>query len=248
MTSATIRGLVLGAAALALGAGAASAGLFDKAKKYWGALESASPEGAALTRSEIAAGLREALKVGTGRVVARVGRSDGFNADPEIHIPLPATLAKVQSALQMVALAGLADDLEVRLNRAAEAASPRAKSIFWQAIADLTLEDVERIYDGPDDAATQYFRGKMSRPLAESMQPVVDESLAEAGAIRAYDGMMGEYRNLPFVPDVKADLTTYVLEKALDGLFLYLAREEAAIRRDPAKRTTEILTRVFGAT
>jgi hypothetical protein len=146
----------------------------------------------------------------------------------------------------MVGMAGLGDDLELRLNRAAEVASPKAKALFWRAIADMTLEDVKGIYDGPPDAATQYFRSKMSGSLAEGMQPVVDESLAEAGAIRAYDAMMGQYKNIPFVPDVRADLTTYVVGKAVDGLFFYLAREEAAIRENPAKRTTELLQRIFG--
>lgn len=222
--------------------------LLDAAKGLLGNVQEAKPGSGvgSLTNDEIAGGLREALRVGTERVVGQVGAVNGFNGDPEIHIPLPATLAKVQSALSMAGLSGLADDLELKLNRAAEAASPKAKEIFWQAITELTLEDVKGIYDGPKDAATKYFQKKTSRPLAESMQPVVDESLAEVGAVKAYDTMMGEYKSLPFVPDVKADLTTYVLEKALDGLFFYLAREEAAIRTNPAKRTTEILQRVFG--
>jgi len=87
----------------------------------------------------------------------------------------------------------------------------------------------------------------MTAPLADSMRPVVDSSLSEVGAIKAYDSMMGQYKSMPFVPDVKADLTGHVLEKALDALFLYLAREEAAIRENPAKRSTELLKKVFGA-
>jgi hypothetical protein len=87
----------------------------------------------------------------------------------------------------------------------------------------------------------------MTPPLAERMVPVVNDSLAEVGAIRSYDEMMGQYRAVPFVPDVKANLTEYVVEKAMDGLFHYVAQEEAAIRNNPAKRTTELLQRVFGA-
>jgi hypothetical protein len=86
----------------------------------------------------------------------------------------------------------------------------------------------------------------MTAPLSDAMRPVIDESLAEVGAIASYDRMMGEYRSLPFVPNAKANLTDYALGEALDGLFTYIAREEAAIRADPAKRTTEILQRVFG--
>jgi hypothetical protein len=208
-----------------------------------------SPSGgtSGLATDEIAAGLREALKVGTERVVNTVGKVDGFNANPEIHIPLPDSLRKVQSALKTVGMSQLADDLELKLNRAAEAAAPKAKAVFWDAIQGMSLDDVKRIYNGPKDAATQYFKTKMSGPLADSMRPVVDSSLSEVGAIKAYDTMMGQYKTLPFVPDVKANLTSYVLDKGLSALFLYLGREEAAIRENPAKRTTELLQKVFGA-
>ncbi len=201
----------------------------------------------ALGVGEIAAGLKEALKVGTERVVGTVGKENGFNNNSEIHIPLPDTLAKVQSTLRAVGASGMADDLELKLNRAAEAATPRAKKVFWDAITDMTLDDAKRIYNGPKDAATQYFKGKMSGPLTGSMRPVVDSTLSEVGAIKSYDSMMGKYKSMPFVPDVKADLTTHVLERALDALFLYLAREEAAIRENPVKRSTALLQKVFGA-
>ena len=187
------------------------------------------------------------MKVGTERVVGTVGKENGFNNNSEIHIPLPDTLAKVQSTLRAVGASGMADDLELKLNRAAEAATPRAKKVFWDAITDMTLDDAKRIYNGPKDAATQYFKGKMSGPLTGSMRPVVDSTLSEVGAIKSYDSMMGKYKSMPFVPDVKADLTTHVLERALDALFLYLAREEAAIRENPVKRSTALLQKVFGA-
>ncbi len=225
----------------------AQGSLFDQAKKALEGVTDAVPGGDVLSNAEVADGLREALRVGTERAVGQVGASDGYNADPEIHIPLPGSLKDVQSVLQGFGMAGLADDLELRLNRAAEAAAPEAEALFWQAIDDMTLEDVQGIYNGPDDAATRYFQGKMTPPLAERMVPVVNESLAEVGAIRSYDEMMGQYKAVPFVPDVKADLTEYVVEKAMDGLFHYVAQEEAAIRNNPAKRTTEILQRVFGA-
>jgi hypothetical protein len=142
-------------------------------------------------------------------------------------------------------MSAMLDDLEVRLNRAAEVATPKARDLFLQAIADMTLEDAKAIYSGPDDAATRYFQGKMSPPLAEEMSPIVQASLAQVGAVKAYDDVMGRYQALPFVPDAKADLSTYVVEKGMDGIFFYLAQQEAAIRQDPAKRTTELLRKVF---
>lgn len=239
-----VLGLLLVAAS---GPAAAQGSFFDQAKKALGGLTGGATGGGALSNAEIGDGLREALRVGTERVVGQVGALDGYNADPEIHIPLPGTLQKVQSVLKRVGMSGLADDLELRLNRAAEAAAPEAKQLFWQAIGEMTLEDVEAIYKGPDDAATRYFQRKMTPPLAERMKPVVNRSLADVGAVRSYDQMMAEYRAVPLVPDVKANLTEYVVGKAMDGLFHYVAQEEAAIRNNPAKRTTELLQRVFGA-
>jgi hypothetical protein len=110
----------------------------------------------------------------------------------------------------------------------------------------MTLDDAKRIYDGPDDAATQYFKKVASGDLAGVVKPVIDQALTEVGAIAAYDNMMGEYTKFPLVPDVKANLSDHTVTLALQGLFHYLAKEEEAIRNNPAKRTTEILSKVFG--
>lgn len=208
-----------------------------------------APQGqsdAPLSNFEIGQGLREALTVGAERVVGQLGAQDGFNLDPEIHIPLPETLRKVQETLSAVGMASLVDDLELRLNRAAEYATPRAKALFFEAIEAMTLDDVRNILGGPDDAATSYFQGQMQGPLSDEMRPLVDQALNEAGAIRAYDNVMGEYDDIPFMPDVKADLTQHVLELGIAGIFKYIAIEEAAIRNNPVERTTDILRRVFG--
>ncbi len=199
-----------------------------------------------LSDFEIGRGLREALTVGTERVVGRLGVVDGFNLDPAVHIPLPRTLQRVQDALGAVGLSGMVDDLETRLNRAAEIATPRAKALFFDAIEAMTLDDVRKILSGPDDAATRYFEGKMTNPLARAMRPIVDDALQDAGAVRAYDNVMGEYEALPLVPNLKADLTDHVLKLGIAGIFHYLAIEEAAIRNNPVKRTTELLRHVFG--
>lgn len=207
----------------------------------------ASSSGAAssLSTSEIAGGLRDALRVGAERVVATLGRTDGFNKSPDVHIPLPPSLQSVQSVLEKVGMGSIGNDLDLRLNRAAEAAVPKASGLFADAISKMTIDDARKILDGPKDAATQYFRSKMSAPLAAEMKPIVNDQLANVGAIAAYDKMMGQYKTVPFVPDVKANLTDYVLGKAIDGVFLYLGREEAAIRENPAARTTELLKKVF---
>ncbi len=236
--------------ALAAGPAAAQFGnLLDKAKEAMGSLSGGSSSGSAidaLSGSEISAGLKEALRIGTERVVGTLGKADGFNADPQIHIPLPDSLKTVQSALQAVGMGQLGQDLELKLNRAAEAATPKAQKLFVDAISEMTLDDAKKILDGPKDSATRYFEGKMTMPLKSEMRPIVGSTLSEVGAVQAYDAMMGQYGQLPFVPDVKANLTDYALDKALEGLFHYIAVEEASIRDNPAKRTTELLQKVFG--
>ncbi|RLC20692.1 MAG: DUF4197 domain-containing protein [Deltaproteobacteria bacterium] len=198
-----------------------------------------------LSIEEIGAGLKEALKVGSQNVVNQLGTTDGFNMDSNIHIPLPKSLENVKSLLDKVGMSYLFETLELKLNRAAEAATPKAKQLFFDAISQMTFEDVKEIYNGSDDAATQYFKSKMSPDLAQEMKPVIEQSLSEVGAVRAYDNMMKEYKSIPFVPDVKADLTNHVIEKGMDGIFYYMAKEEAAIRQNPVKRTTELLQKVF---
>lgn len=196
--------------------------------------------------TEVAAGLKEALRVGSGRVVDRLGRAGGFLHDPAIHIPLPEPLPRVQEALALVRMSGLADDLEARLNGAAETATSLAEPHFWGAIDTMTIDDALGILNGPLDSATRYFQGRMTPGLLRDMRPVVDGALAEAGAVQAYDRMMSNYRKIPFVPDLKAELRDHALQGTMAGIFHHVAKEEAAIRTDPAARTTDLLRRVFG--
>lgn len=199
-----------------------------------------------LTTSQIADGLKEALRVGSTTVVSNLGRKNGFNNDRVAHIALPENLNKVQNALKKIGYSHYLDDLELKLNRAAERATPRAKTIFFNAIKQMTWQDVKNIYHGPNDAATRYFQRTMTPPLKNDMRPVISKVLAEVGAIQSYERTVKKYQSLPFVPDVRADMTDYTINKTLDAIFYYLAKEEAAIRKDPAKRTTELLRQVFG--
>lgn len=199
-----------------------------------------------LSTSQIIEGLKEALRVGTETVVSRIGTVNGYFGDPAIHIPLPDKMRQAQSVLRKFGLSGLADEVEEKLNRGAEAAAPKTKEIIYNAISSMTLDDARGIYNGPDDAATQYFRKVSTAELMETVRPVMQETLRDVGALTAYDNLMSQYKALPLVPDIRTDLSEYATEMALEGLFHYLAIEEAAIRKDPVKRTTEILKTVFG--
>jgi len=243
--------LVIIATALVLPASQASAGwmietggLLDKAI---GSTPTSKTENAVatLSKSDMIAGLKDALRVGSENVVGQLGKSGGFSSDPKIHIALPENLQSVKSALGAVGMGSMMDDLELKLNRAAETATPKAKRIFGKAIKKMSFDDAKNILNGPKDAATQYFKGKMSKPLSDEMRPVVTKALSQAGAVQAYDAAMSEYSSLPFVPNVKANLTQHVLDLGLAGIFHYMAEEEAAIRTNPVKRTTDILQKVF---
>ncbi len=201
--------------------------------------------GAGLADSDIASGLKEALHVGTEKVVDQLGQSGGFLDDEAVRIALPGEIEQAKSALDAVGMGDMADDLEVRMNRAAEQAIPEAKDLFVTSIEEMSIDDARGILNGPDDSATQYFREKMSDPLSERMKPIVENALQEAGAVQAYDQLSGEYANLPFVGDLKGNLNDYVVGEGLDGLFHYVAVQEQEIRANPAARTTELLKSVF---
>jgi len=200
----------------------------------------------ALSIEDISAAFKQALTIGSEKVVARLGQADGFNADPTAHIPLPKNLKKVRKALEVVGLSSYADDLELKLNRAAEAATPVAKQLFIDSISTMSFDDVKKIYEGPEDSATRFFESRMSPALGAKMQPIVDSSLAEVGAIDAYDKLIKNYKDIPFVPDIKADLSAHVIQKGMTAIFHYIAEEEAAIRKDPVRQTSDLLQQVFG--
>lgn len=201
-----------------------------------------------LSIGEISSGLKEALRVGSSNVVSQLGVNDGFNADPLIHIPLPDSVKKIRNIAAKVGLQSSFDDLETKLNRAAETATPKAKKLLWNAIAQMTLQDAKGILSGPDDSATRYFQSKMSAPLSRAMEPIVTQAMSQVGVVQAYDQAVG--RLGPFataLPDYKTELTNHVIRLGMEGIFTYIAKEEAAIRHNPAKRVTAILRRVFGS-
>ncbi len=222
----------------------AEGGWWDRGKSLFDGFMG-SDSAAELTENEIAAGLREALRVGTDNVVTQLGQEGGYYNDPRAHIPLPESLNKARDTLARVGLSDTLDDLELRMNRAAEAAAPKARDLFIDAISDMSLDDVKAIYNGPEDAATRYFQSRMSQPLTEEFTPVVNDSLSQVGAISTYDNFISRYQQIPLMPDIKADLSEHVVDHAITAIFDYLAVEEAAIREDPAKRTTALLRKVF---
>jgi hypothetical protein len=201
---------------------------------------------APLDESTVAAGLREALRVGTERAVALTSQTDGFWGNPSLRIPLPSALEPMADALRALGLGGQVDELELAMNRAAERASSQAIDVFWAAIAQMTLRDAFDILNGDDTAATEYFRARTSDTLSARFRPLVDERMQQVGVYRIYEPLQSRYAALPFVTKPALELDAYVTDRALDGLFGMLAQEERRIREDPAARSSELLRRVFG--
>ncbi|MEQ8603759.1 MAG: DUF4197 domain-containing protein [Marivibrio sp.] len=250
LAAALLAAVPIASAALATAGPAAAQSWLDRAGDALKTLQgSSSSEGggdAGLSEARIIDGLKEALSVGADRVVADLGADGGFLDDPEVHIPLPDDLRRAQELLEGVGLGGYGDEVERRLNRGAEAAMPEAGQILASSIRQMTLEDARGILDGPDDAATQYFRRTAGGEIEATLKPIIRAELEQVGALTALDRMLGRYRTLPLVPDVTGDLTAHATSEATDALFLFLAREEAAIRANPTARTTELLKEVFG--
>ncbi len=192
------------------------------------------------------AGLKEALSIGTGHAVTATSKLDGYFGNPAIKILMPEKIQKVADVLGRVGYQKEVDEFVLRMNRAAEKAAPKAKSIFIDAIRKMTIDDARKILGGSDTAATEYFKANTSGKLYDAFQPVVASSMNEAGTTRSYKEMMGRYTALPFAGAESLDLDRYVTNRALEGLFYLVGQEEIKIRKDPAARVTDLLRSVFG--
>ena len=203
--------------------------------------------GAGLSESTVVAGLKEALQVGTERTVSSTSQRGGFLNNPLIRIALPEELDTMAQGLRAVGMGSQVDQLEVTMNRAAETASTEAKAVFWDAVTSMTISDALGILNGPDNAATTYFRGRTETQLRQRFSPVVDGAMNQVGLYQAYDQLLGQYQLLALFKNPTVELNRYVTDETLDGLFQVLAGEEKRIREDPVARSTDLLRTVFGA-
>ncbi len=206
-----------------------------------------SLEPGALSEDKIVRGLKEALEVGAGNAVSMVSKANGYYGNPDIRIPLPESLRKVERVARGAGYGPTLDSFQESMNRAAERAAPHAKSLLWEAVSNMTIEDARGILSGPDDAATTYLKGKTFDRLTGLFRPEVRDAMSRVDVTRRYQELTGTISSIPFIGDFgDLDLDGYVTELALDGLFLMLAEEERDIRRNPSARVTELLKEVFG--
>lgn len=200
-----------------------------------------------LSNKDAVGGLKQALTEGTGKAVDQLGKADGFLGNPKVKIPLPENLAKVAGLMHKLGMGRQADELEVAMNRAAEAAVPEARALIVASIKQMSVDDAKGILTGGEDAATQYFKRSTAAPLAAKFRPVVKKAIARVKLAEKYEEFAGRGVKLGLVKEDDAHLEDYVTAKALDGLYLMIAEEEKAIRKDPLGAASSLVKKVFGA-
>jgi hypothetical protein len=227
--------------------------LADKVTKAAGAAGTSSASTgstsgvSAITDTEASGGLKEALTQGIGKAVASLGATDGFMGNKEVKIPLPSSLQKIQKGMKLVGMGKQSDELVLKMNRAAEAAVPEAKALLVDSVKKMSLTDAKAILTGPQDAATQYFKKTTSAQMAEKFLPIVTKATENVKLADSYNKYAELGSKFGVVKKEDANINQYVTQKALDGMYLMIAKEEAAIRKDPLGQASSLLKKVFGS-
>jgi Protein of unknown function (DUF4197) len=205
-----------------------------------------TPAAPALSSEEVGSGLKEALINGISKGADLVSLTDGYFKNAEIKIPFPPDVKKVEDKLRQLGFGNKVDDFVMTLNRGAEEAAKEAKPIFISAIKQMTIDDAWGILKGNPDAATQFLKRTTTAQLKQKFSPVVQTALDKVSATKYYGDVINTYNKVPFVEKVNPDLNDYATTKAIEGLFVMVAKEELNIRQNPVARTTDLLKRVFG--
>lgn len=214
--------------------------LINDAKKAVGTPKS-------LTKEEVASGLKEALVNGITKGTDLTSKMDGYFKNPEIKIPFPQDVKKVEDKLRQLGMGSEVDRFVLTLNRGAEEAAKEAKPIFISAIKQMSIDDAFAVLKGQPDAATQFLKRTTSAQLKEKFKPVVQANLDKVNATKYYGDLITNYNRIPFISKVNPNLNDYATDMAIQGLFTMIAKEEKSIRQDPAARTSELLKKVFGS-
>ena len=200
-----------------------------------------------ISKRDANAGLKEALVQGVASAVGKLGAVDGFLGNPQVKIPLPDSMKKAQKAMRLLGMGKQAEELETRMNRAAEAAVPEAKVVMVDAVKKMTLQDAKSILTGGDDAATAYFKKTTSVSLAQKFLPIVRHATENVKLAQQYNTFAEAGAQFGLVKKEQANLEQYVTQKALDGLYFMMAEEEKSIRKNPLEAASSLVQKVFGA-
>ena len=220
-------------------------GLKNKALNLKNNLKNTSKSLPSITEDEAATALRDALNNGINNSVEIVSKVDGYLQNPEIKIPFPPDAKKIEDRLRSLGLNKLVDDAILFINRAAEDAATEAKPIIIQAIKNMTVKDAINIVKGEEDEGTNYLKKNTFDSLYQKFIPPIEISLEKVNATKHWSAVISRYNKIPMVQKINPDLDDYVTRKALDGLFIMIAKEEKKIREKPFARVTETLKKVF---
>ena len=200
-----------------------------------------------LSNTEAKNGLKAALTQAVSQAVTSLSAMDGFFANPEVKIALPDSIKKVEKAMRMLGMGKQTDELVLKMNRAAEAAVPEAKSLFVDSVKKMSVTDAKNILTGGDDAATQFFKKTTSAPLMEKFLPIVKKATENVQLAEQYNKFSALGNKFGLVKKEQVNLEQYVTQKTLDGVFIMMAKEELAIRHNPVGQASKLLKKVFGA-
>jgi len=200
-----------------------------------------------LSNEETSNGLKAALIQGAGKAVSKLGAVDGFLGNKLVKIQLPDSMKKAEKAMRMFGMGKQADELVLKMNRAAEAAVPEAKALLVDSVKKMSLSDAKSILTGPEDSATQYFKRTTSLPMGEKFLPIVKKATENVQLAQQYNKFAEMGGKYGLVKKEDANLEQYVTQKTLDGVYLMMAKEEAAIRKDPIGQASGLIKKVFGA-
>jgi hypothetical protein len=207
------------------------------------AVDTKKPTG--LSEDEVGQGLKEALNQGIEKGVSQLSTADGYFKDAQIKLWMPDEAQEVEAKLRKMGQGKKVDDAIESMNRAAEDAASSSKDLFVTAIKNLTLKDAMNILKGSDDAATSYLSTHTRDQLVDKFKPIIKVSLDKVGATKHWELLFTTYNKIPMVQKVNPDLVEYATNKAIDGLFFQIAKEELQIRKNPAARVSDLLKKVF---
>lgn len=205
-----------------------------------------SVQAADVSSGEAASGLKETLTRGAEIAVDQLGKPNGFMGDARVRIPLPDSIRKAEKMMRTLGAGKYADELVETMNHAAELAVVEAKPILVNAVKNMSFDDARAILTGGDDAATQYFRRATSTDLTAKFLPIVKQATAKVELADKYNDYAGKAAKMGLLDKKDANLDQYVTQKALDGLFLMVAEQEKAIRKDPISTGSALLKKLFG--
>lgn len=200
-----------------------------------------------ISNADAGGGLKQALNDGSLAAVAKLGVENGYFTNPQVKIPLPPSLKRVEGAMRALGMRKQADELVLKMNRAAEAAAPEAKQLLVDAVKKMSVQDAKKILTGGDTAGTEYFKRTTRPQLTQRFLPIVKTATDRVGLAQQYNSIAGQGASLGLVKEDQATIERYVTEKALDGLYFMIGEQEKAFRKNPLGASSDIIRKVFGA-